>query len=372
MPLLLALACTVASETPSARQPADPDKRATTPEAPVQALSSGAALEDERNTIAVFQAAGPATVFVTQLQTQVVRARFALRALEVPAGSGTGFLWDDQGHVVTNYHVVAGGDGYTVTLHDQTAFEAVLVGGEPRRDIAVLKLIEPPAGLTPIALPRPDAILAVGQKALAIGNPFGLDHTLTTGVISALGREVAGYGGGTIPDMIQTDASINPGNSGGPLLNSSGELIGMNTMIYSQSGQSAGIGFAVPVSVIRRLVPQIVATGRVQTVGLGIEVDDNLARRNRIRGALIRSVREGTPAAEAGMIGLRQTPRGWLLGDVIVGIDDTQISNFDDLYNALEGREAGDEVKVTYIRGEEQVTVSMKVAVIEPVTRPPR
>ncbi|HGG56165.1 MAG TPA: trypsin-like serine protease, partial [Nannocystis exedens] len=196
--------------------------------APVHGLSSGARLEDERNTIAVFEAAAAATVYVTQ--KRIVRD-LNMRALEVPTGSGTGFLWDTEGHVVTNYHVIDTGrarGSFAVTLHNQRTYDAVLVGGEPKRDIAVLKIDAPAAELRAIRVLPAGGSIDVGQKTIAIGNPFGLDHTLTTGVVSAKGREVVGYGGITIRDMIQTDASINPGNSGGPLLDSSGRLIGMN------------------------------------------------------------------------------------------------------------------------------------------------
>jgi S1-C subfamily serine protease len=308
----------------------------------------GARIEDERNTIAVFGSAGPATVFVTQ--TQMVRDRLTMRALEVPAGSGSGFVWNKDGHIVTNYHVIDGAreGGLTVTLHDQTTYDAVVVGGEARKDIAVLKIDAPADELVPIALPPMGESLMVGQKTLAIGNPFGLDHTLTTGVISALGREVKGYGGVSILDMIQTDASINPGNSGGPLLDSSGQLIGMNTMIFSQSGSSAGIGFAVPVSTIRRVVPQIIETGRAEQVGMGVRiVPDHMARRWGVQGVVIETVVEGSPAAKAGIQGVTMVGRRASLGDVIVGIDDTEISNYDELYNALDGRSPGDEVRVT-------------------------
>ena len=296
------------------------------PEPPVQPPGPGAAIEDERNTIAVFEAAAPATVFVTQ--SKVFRNRFTMRVDETPAGTGTGFIWDARGHVVTNYHVVAGGDSFSVTLLDGRVVPARFIGGDPNRDIAVLELLEaaddptprgasaqPDRGvdyddLTPIHLPAEDHELVVGQKALAIGNPFGLDHTLTVGVISALEREVVGFGGVTIRNMIQTDASINPGNSGGPLLDSAGQLIGMNTMIFSKSGSSAGIGFAVPIETIRRLVPQILEYGHPRRAALGIEVvSDRLAARNQVHGVVIEKVAPGGPAAAAGLQGLRWVGR---------------------------------------------------------------
>jgi len=266
---------------------------------PVKAPGAGALLADEENTIDVFEAVAPATVFVTQ-KRNIRRSRWS-RGTEVPAGSGTGFIWDRDGHVVTNYHVIDGADALEVTLHNQKSYDASLIGGEPRKDIAVLKIDAPASELTPVELPSKDYRVTVGQKTVAIGNPFGLDHTLTTGIVSALGREIPGYGGVSIRDMIQTDASINPGNSGGPLTNSSGELIGVNTMIFSKSGSSAGIGFAVPVRTVRRIVPQIIETGKAEQVGLGISVlNDATARRAGIKGVVITAVlscREGRTAA---------------------------------------------------------------------------
>ncbi|HMR75456.1 MAG TPA: trypsin-like peptidase domain-containing protein, partial [Polyangiaceae bacterium] len=251
---------------PSQRSPAP----AVTAAAPATAASSPAPTapaltdaqlrtEDERNTVQIFTQSSASTVFVTE--RRVVVDYLAGRAVEVPAGAGSGFVWDDQGHIVTNFHVIQKARKVTVTLQDQKPLPAKLVGAEPRRDIAVLKVFAPKDKLSPVALPPAGHPLQVGQKVLAIGNPFALDHTLTTGVVSALGREVDGIGGVTIRDMIQTDAAINPGNSGGPLLDSSGRLIGMNTMILSKSGSSAGIGFAVPVDTIRRIVPQLIKHG---------------------------------------------------------------------------------------------------------------
>jgi len=347
---------------PNPALPASNGTASATPP-PVPPVSPGSRIEDERNTIAVFRAAAQSTVFVTQ--TRVVEDYFAGTLQEVPAGSGSGFVWDDKGHIVTNFHVVEGARSVNVTFHDQQTFEAKVVGLEPRKDIAVLKVDAPPKLLAAIHVAK-GGQLEVGQKAIAIGNPFGLDHTLTTGVISALGRQVQGAGGVSIRDMIQTDAAINPGNSGGPLLDSAGALIGMNTMIYSKTGSSAGIGFAVPVSTIQRIVPQIIKTGRAEQVGLGISVDPvgKLERRLGLEGVVVLQVPEGSPAAAAGLKGLTRTRRGLALGDVIIGVDEKRIVQFDDLYTVLDAKKADDVVRLVVQRGDAAVTLQVKLVVL--------
>jgi S1-C subfamily serine protease len=360
--LVISLLAALPSCRPRAREDGGPAGSAAASAEPalVAPLSSNARIEDERNTIAVFREAASSTVFVTQ--TRVVVDYLAGVAEEVPAGSGSGFVWDTMGHIVTNFHVVQGAQALTVTFRDQQTFEARIVGAEPRKDIAVLK-VEAPAGLLkPVRVPR-RLELEVGQKTIAIGNPFGLDHTLTTGVVSALGRQVQGIGGVTIRDMIQTDAAINPGNSGGPLLDSGGELIGMNTMIFSKSGASAGIGFAVPASTIARIVPQIVRTGKAEQLGLGIQIDplQRLERRLGMRGVIVLGVPPDSGAAKAGLRGIEQTQRGLVLGDVIVGIDAAKVEGYDDLYNALDARRAGDKVDVKVVRGDKVVTIKLDV-----------
>ncbi|MBX3183467.1 MAG: trypsin-like peptidase domain-containing protein [Polyangiaceae bacterium] len=325
-------------------------------------LSPGARIEDERNSIQIFREVAPSVAYVTQKRQ--VMDRFAMRALEVPSGSGSAFIWDDAGHVVTNFHVIAGAGSLTVTLHDQNTYEAKVVGAEPRKDVAVLALIgAPKASLVPI--PRnpkgTTADLEVGQKAIAIGNPFGLDHTLTTGIVSALGREVQGVGGVTIRDMIQTDAAINPGNSGGPLLDSSGRLIGMNTMIFSKSGASAGIGFAVPLSIINRVVPQLIEKGVATQVGIGVQIDPQgrLERRAGIRGVVVLSATPGSPAEQAGLAGVKETARGIQIGDVIVSVNDKKVVSYDDLYNHLDQYEVGQRVKLGVSRGGQERVVEL-------------
>jgi len=333
---------------------------------PLPPLSSGAYIEDERNTITVFRETAASAVFVTQKQVMV--DYWAGQAVEVPAGSGSGFIWDDQGHVVTNFHVVQNARSLTVTLQDQSTHEAVLRGVEPRKDIAVLKIDVPKEKLVPIRLrDSKKQALEVGQKTIAIGNPFGLDHTLTVGVVSALGRSVDGVGGVTIRDMVQTDAAINPGNSGGPLLDSGGCLIGMNTAIFSKSGVSAGVGFAVPASTIQRVVPQIIRTGRAEQVGLGIRIDveQRIERRTGIRGVVVLGVQPGSPAEKAGVKGIERTIRGAVLGDIIVGIEGKPIADYDDFYNALDAHQAGDKVKLKVRRGDQFVELTSELVGIQ-------
>jgi S1-C subfamily serine protease len=336
------------------------DMRAAPP--PIVPLGPHARTEDEDNSISVFRAVAPSTVFVTK--ANVVFDRFA-RRIEVPVGTGSGFIWDTHGHVVTNYHVVQGARRFSVTMHDHKSFDAELVGMDERKDIAVLKVEEPPPNLQPIRVER-GLELSVGQKTLAIGNPFGLDQTLTTGVVSALGRSVPGVGGVTIRDMVQTDAAINPGNSGGPLLDSSGRLIGMNTMIYSGSGSSAGIGFAVPVAAIARVVPQIIRGGKPDRVGIGIGIDpsQSLERQYGIKGVLVLDVAEGGPAAKAGLKGAVRTRRGISFSDVIIAIDGVPIKNYDDFYNVLDRHDAGKTVKITVQRGDERLDFPVELMLL--------
>ena len=331
--------------------------------APVAPLSPGARIEDERNTIAVFRDAAASTVFVTQKRVMV--DYFGGVAEEVAAGSGSGFVWDAAGHVVTNFHVVKDAQTLSVTFQGQQSFDAKVVGAEPRKDIAVLKIDAPASLLKPVRAGR-QAELEVGQKAIAIGNPFGLDHTLTTGIVSALGRQMQGIGGVTIRDMIQTDAAINPGNSGGPLLDSQGQLIGMNTMIFSKSGTSAGIGFAVPVSSILRVVPQIIKSGRAEQLGLGIQIDPmrRIERRLGMRGVVVLAVASDSPAAKSGLRGVQQTARGVSLGDVIVAIGAAKVDDYDDLYNALDQHKAGEKVDVKVMRGADVETLKLEVIVL--------
>lgn len=332
--------------------------------APIAPLSADYRTEDEQNTINVFRSASASTVFVTQ--KRMVRSYFG-EASEVQSGSGSGFVWDADGHIVTNFHVINGAQSLSVTLQDHRVYDAVVRGVEPRKDIAVLRIKNPPPNLVPIRLREKASQVEVGQKTIAIGNPYGLDQTLTTGIVSALGREVEGIGGVTIRDMVQTDAAINPGNSGGPLLDSSGHLLGMNTMIFSRSGSSAGIGFAVPASAIKRVVPQIIAKGRAEQVGLGVQIDpaQRLERRFGIKGVVVLRVIDGTPAQAAGLIGITQTERGISLGDVIVGINDEAIADYDDLYNTLDTHKGGDQVTVTVLRNDKPQRLQVGLVLLD-------
>lgn len=307
-------------------------------------------LPDERNTIEVFRRHADSVVFIRNSATRWDPWR--RNVMEQPLGTGSGFLWDEAGHVVTNFHVIQNGNSFAVTLADGRTLQATKVGQDPEKDLAVLKIASDEEDLNPVERGDSDH-LVVGQKVVAIGNPFGLDQTLTTGVISALGREIRSVGGTLIRGMIQTDASINPGNSGGPLLDSRGRLIGVNTMIYSRSGQSAGIGFAVPVKTVERIVPQIIRHGYVRKPGLGVRlIGDDLARRWGIEGVVVGEVIEGTPADRAGLQGLQMDRfgRGVRVNDVIVAIEGQQIAGYDDLYLLLDQHEPGDRIEVTVER----------------------
>ncbi len=306
---------------------------------------------DEINNIAIFSNVSPSVVFVTN--TQLRRQRFSLNVLERPAGSGTGFIWDKSGLIVTNFHVVSGANKIKITLQSGKTYLAKVVGASPEKDIAVLRIDAPDENLKAIPL-GDSSTLSVGRKVLAIGNPFALDTTLTVGVVSALGREIKSMSNRTIKNVIQTDAAINPGNSGGPLLDSMGLLVGINTAIYSPSGASAGIGFAIPVNTIKAIIPQLIEFGRLYRPVLGIEtLTDYWAKRLRVRGVAILSVKEGFPAQAAGMVGVQEDRRGNIhLGDVIIAINDEPVINEDTLLSLLEQLDSGDAVKVTTLRNE--------------------
>ena len=299
---------------------------------------------DEQSTIEVFEKFARSVVHVTSLASR--RNLMTLDVTEIPQGTGSGFVWDRQGHIVTNFHVVSGGDRASVTLQDGSTYAAKIIGKAPDKDIAVLKIDAPAQKLVPLPIGQSSS-LKVGMKVLAIGNPFGLDQTLTTGVISGLGREIKSMSGRPITDVIQTDASINPGNSGGPLLDSSGRLIGINTAIFSPSGANAGIGFAVPVDTVNAIVPQLLEHGRVVRPGLGISIaHDAHAAQARIDGVVIMQVVPGGAADKAGLQGATSVVGGIVPGDVIVGIDNIVIHKQNDLFKALDAHKVGDVVDV--------------------------
>jgi len=313
------------------------------PAPPVQPLDRPVTrAPDETAAIALFEQARDSVVFIsTQTETRDFWRR---ETRTVPAGTGSGFVWDGRGHVVTNAHVLRGASSAGVRLADGTRYPARLVGTAPQHDLAVLRIDA--AGLRPLPQGR-SADLRVGQSAFAIGNPFGLDFTLTTGVVSALERELPSENGPGLRGLIQTDAAINPGNSGGPLLDSSGRLIGVNTAIFSPSGSSAGIGFAVPVDTVARVVPQLVRTGRYAPPALGIDVDarvNAMAQRQGITGVLVLGVAPGSPAARAGLRPAQVTRDGRLSpGDVIVGLGGEIVADLADLAAALDAAEPGRE-----------------------------
>lgn len=304
----------------------------------------------ESSTIALFETHAPAVAYITT--SNLERSYWSRNVSEIPRGSGSGFIWDKEGHIVTNFHVIQGADRATVTLYDQTTYEAELVGRAADKDLAVLKIDAPIEKLIPIERGQSEN-LQVGQSVFAIGNPFGLDYSLTTGIISALGREINSVAGIKIQDVIQTDAAINPGNSGGPLLNSAGQLIGVNTAIYSPNGASAGIGFSIPVDEVKWVVPDLIQFGKVRRPVLGVELVRGTAAQDRfnLEGALIMNVVIGKGADKAGMLGTTRDRQGRInLGDLIVGINEKSVKNNSDLVLALEDYQPGDEVEVEYIR----------------------
>ena len=319
---------------------------------------------DEQATIDIFNERASSVVHITSLESR--RNQITLDVSEIPQGTGTGFIWDDAGHIVTNYHVIASGNRASVTLNDNTTYPATIVGKTPDKDLAVLHIDAPTSKLHRILIGESNK-LKVGQKVLAIGNPFGLDQTLTTGVISGLGREIKSVSGRPIQDVIQTDASINPGNSGGPLLDSSGRLIGINTAIYSPSGANAGIGFAVPVDTITATVPQLIAHGKLTRPGLGINIlTDQIASGQGIKGVVILGVQPGGAAEKAGVVGTQQTPDGTVLGDVIVALDNAPVATSTDLYKALDTHKVGDTVDLTVEKDGEKRTVKVTLQPVEP------
>lgn len=325
---------------------------------PRAVTARGELAADEKSTIELFKSVSPSVVFITSKAVQ--GGLFSFNAMEVPQGAGSGFVWDANGYIVTNFHVIKDAQAADVTLADHSTWRAQLVGVAPDKDLAVLKIDAPRTALPAIAVGT-SSDLEVGQKVFAIGNPFGFDQTLTTGVISGLGREIESVTRRPIEGVIQTDAAINPGNSGGPLLDSAGRVIGINTAIFSPSGAYAGIGFAVPVDVVNRLVPQIIRDGRVRKAGLGIQpAEDYMVRRLGLEGVLVWAVVPGGAADKAGLRPMRRDARGTLvLGDLIVGIDGQPLRDSRDLYRLLDPHDVGEVISLRVRRGRQEVELDV-------------
>jgi S1-C subfamily serine protease len=318
---------------------------------------------DEKSTIELFERSKGSVVFITT--TQLVRDFWTRNMFSIPRGAGSGFVWDNDGHVITNNHVVQGAASATVRLNDGRDYSARLVGASPAHDIAVLRIRVPER--QPPALPvGTSAELKVGQKVFAIGNPFGLDWSLTTGVVSALDRSLPAENG-VIEHLIQTDAAINPGNSGGPLLDSAGRLIGINTAIFSPSGAYAGVGFAVPVDTVNRVVPQLIAKGKYTRPVLGISTDEQLnqliAKQLGVKGVAVLKVEPGSPAEAAGLRPARAGPDGRIApGDIITAVDGKPVDSVARLVNRLDEHKVGDTIKLTVQRDgkEAEITATLK------------
>ncbi len=318
---------------------------------------------DEKNTIELFKNVSPSVVYITTLALR--RNLFSLNAVEIPQGTGSGFVWDEQGRIVTNYHVISDASRIEVTMADHSTWKAVLIGAAPDKDIAVLQINTPGYWIQPIPVGESEKLL-VGQKVFAIGNPFGLDQTITSGIISALGREIKSITGRMIRNMIQTDAAINPGNSGGPLLDSAGRLIGMNTAIFSPSGAYAGIGFAVPVREINRVIPYLIRNGRLIRPGIGASLADaRLVRDLGLEGVLILGVEVGGPAHKAGLRPTKQYGNEIVLGDVIIEISGNRVRSYDDVRTELEQFQVGEQAVVTILRDGQQMKISLHLTALD-------
>lgn len=320
---------------------------------------------NEQHTIDTFELVSPSVVYITTVTLKEDPWSFSV--FEVPQGTGSGAIWSIDGYIVTNYHVIEGATGpnatIQVTLDDRSVHEAHLVGFEMDKDVAVLK-ISPPGttNLRAIEISK-STTLKIGQDVLAIGTPFGLDRTLTTGIVSGLGRRIQSVTGRPIDGMIQTDAAINPGNSGGPLLDSDGKMIGMNTAIYSPSGAYAGIGFAVPVDTIKRLVPQIIKYGKAKKASLGVSLlDDYYSKRLGVPGIIVDEVAPGGPAGKAGILPTIVDEYGRIrLGDIILEIDSKPVRSADDILDILESHKEGETITLTVLRKSKKITITVQL-----------
>ena len=323
----------------------------------------GALTDEENSTISIFENAKKSVVFISTKQR--VRDYWTRNIFSAPSGTGSGLVWDSQGHVITNFHVIKGSSEATIRLEDGRDYKASLVGVSPSHDLAVLKIIVTNQSPPPIPIGESND-LKVGQKVYAIGNPFGLDWTLTTGIVSALDRSISTDSGQNIEHLIQTDAAINPGNSGGPLLDSSGRLIGVNTAIYSPSGASAGIGFAVPIDTINRVVPQLIKYKKYTPPSIGIHLDADLNRRITetmgVKGAAILRVLPGSSAAKAGLEAARLRSDGVIVpGDIITKIQGISVGSISKYYGLMDDFKVGEEIVITIHRHGENLNVVVRV-----------
>jgi len=315
---------------------------------------------DERASIEVFKRISPSVTYITNKRFQ--RDYFSFNVMEIPQGTGSGFLWDNKGHIVTNFHVVYEADEIEVRMRDGKSYDADVVGADPDHDLVVLQINATNLNISPVMIGNSND-LQVGQKVLAIGNPFGLDSTLTTGVISALGRTIQSMTKRYIHDVIQTDAAINPGNSGGPLLDSFGRLIGVNTAIISPSGTYSGVGFAVPVDTVNRIVTKLINHGKVGRPGFGISlIPEHIMSRIGAEGVGILEVFKGSSAEEAGLREVKRLSNGRVqMGDIIIEVAGSKIRGSSDLVRILDKHEVGDEVDIIIIR--ENVKKSIQIVI---------
>ena len=358
------LLCLLISTLPGAWSCAQGGPETSPPARPRDVAPPAGLGADELSTIQVFQTASRSVVFITT--SALRRDYWSMNVFEVPQGSGSGFVWDKDGNIVTNFHVIAGASRITVVTADRKEYQAKIVGTDPDHDLAVLRITASESDLAPVAVGS-SKDLKVGQKTLAIGNPFGLDHSLSTGVVSALGRTIRSMSDRTIEGVIQTDAAVNPGNSGGPLLDSAGRLIGVNTQIVSPSGAFAGISFAVPVDMVNRIVPQLIAYGKIIKPGLGVSVlQDGIAARYGIEGVVLMRVAPDGAARRAGLKGAVETRDGEIvLGDVITAIDGEKVVTLDDMQTILDRHKVGERVTVEYTRDGKKLQATVTLQELE-------
>jgi S1-C subfamily serine protease len=328
---------------------------------PRAVTARGELAADELATIEIFDRASPSVVFISTRQR--VMNLWTRNIASVPRGNGSGMIWDGLGHVVTNNHVIEGASQAIVRLNDGRSYRATLIGASPAHDLAVLRIKVPFDRPPPVPV-GVSADLRVGQKVFAIGNPFGLDYSLSSGLVSALDRSITDDDGTSIDHLIQTDAAINPGNSGGPLLDSAGRLIGINTAIYSPSGAFAGIGFAVPVDTVNKVVPQLIVEGRYIRPSLGITVDADVNRLVReqlgVEGVLVLRVQRDSAAEAAGLRGAEVDAQGNLVPrDIILGVEDQDVDSIAALVSALDDYRIGEQVTVRLWRSGREIDVAV-------------